>query len=102
MNFEKLEQRVVEWSLDRKIIPNSTPLAQFKKMESEMIELKEGLETDDMVEIIDGVGDVLVCLINICALSNINPVECLQVAYNEIKDRKGYMNEEGIFVKVVE
>ena len=25
--------------------------------------------------------------------------ECLAFAYNEIKDRKGYMNSEGIFIK---
>jgi hypothetical protein len=25
--------------------------------------------------------------------------ECLQVAYNDIKDRKGYLNKQGVFVK---
>lgn len=28
-------------------------------------------------------------------------VECLELAYNEIKDRKGYLNAEGVFVKEV-
>ena len=40
-----------------------------------------------------------VCLINVCALLDVNFVDCLAKAYEEIKDRKGYMNEEGIFVK---
>jgi hypothetical protein len=27
--------------------------------------------------------------------------QCLKAAYEQIKDRKGYMNEHGIFVKEV-
>jgi len=41
----------------------------------------------------------VVCLINVCALMDVNLVDCLEAAYEEIKDRKGSMNEHGIFVK---
>ena len=50
---------------------------------------------------IDGVGDTVVCLINICALLDISLTECLKSAYEEIKNRRGTMNAEGIFVKEV-
>ena len=93
--------KVIQWSEARKIIPNSTPIAQWKKGTEEMEELRDAIMANDLALAIDGVGDTVVCLINICALLDIDLVECLAVAYGEIKDRKGYMNEEGIFVKEV-
>ena len=47
----------------------------------------------------DGVGDTLVTIVNSAALANVNVIECFNIAYNEIKDRKGTMNEKGIFVR---
>ena len=99
MSYAEAEMLVVQWSEQRRIIPNSTPLAQWKKAAEELDELKEAIKANDMAEMKDAVGDTVVCLINICALLDINLVDCLYGAYDEIKDRKGYMNEEGIFVK---
>jgi NTP pyrophosphatase (non-canonical NTP hydrolase) len=61
--------------------------------------LADALNKNDMDGIKDGVGDVLVCLINMCALLDINLTDCLQLAYNEIKDRKGTLLPNGVFVK---
>jgi hypothetical protein len=47
----------------------------------------------------DAVGDIFVTVINGCALADVDAVQCLAGAYDEIKDRKGHMNEAGIFVK---
>jgi hypothetical protein len=41
----------------------------------------------------------LVTLIMGCATADIDLVSCLELAYNEIKDRKGHLTPEGIFVK---
>jgi NTP pyrophosphatase (non-canonical NTP hydrolase) len=101
MSYAEVEMKVIQWSEARKIIPNSTPLAQWKKAAEELDELRDALVKDDRAEAIDAVGDTVVCLINICALMDINLVDCLASAYNEIKDRKGTMNSEGIFVKEV-
>jgi hypothetical protein len=49
--------------------------------------------------IIDAVGDVLVCLINYCALRGISMTECLSSAYDQIKNRKGTLMPNGVFVK---
>jgi NTP pyrophosphatase (non-canonical NTP hydrolase) len=97
--FQDLQELVEQWSKDRQIIPNSTPFAQWKKANEELNELGDALVERNMDSIKDGMGDTLVCLINICALADISLVDCLRLAYNEIKDRKGTMNEEGIFVK---
>ena len=97
--YTDLELKVIRWAEDRKIIPNSTAVAQWRKACEEMDELGQALDMDDMRGIKDGVGDVVVCLINLCALKDIGLVECLAIAYGEIKDRKGHMNADGIFVK---
>jgi hypothetical protein len=52
-----------------------------------------------MPAITDGVGDVMVCLIIYCALLDINLVDCMEWAYEEIKERKGTLLENGVFVK---
>lgn len=99
MTWNIVELDVIRWSEARGIIPNSTSLAQHKKAEEEMNELKLALTNKNKAEIIDGLGDVLVCLINIAALEDLDLTNCLKSAYQEIKDRKGHMNKEGIFVK---
>ena len=99
MSYANFEMKVIQWAEARQIIPNSTPVAQWKKGMEEMQELKDALDAADDLAIRDAVGDVVVCLINLCALADIDLVECLAGAYDQIKDRKGHMNEEGIFVK---
>lgn len=99
MSYSEYEMKVIQWSEARRIIPNSTPAAQWKKGMEEMKELKDAIDANDIDALKDGVGDVVVCLINLCALADVDLVDCLGLAYEEIKDRKGYMNEEGIFVK---
>jgi len=99
MSFANVEMKVIQWSEARGIIPNSNPIAQWKKGMEEMEELRDALVANNLSETKDAIGDVTVCLINICALADIDFVQCLKGAYEEIKDRKGYMNKEGIFVK---
>ena len=40
-------------------------------------------------DIKDDIGDMMVVLINIMVRNNLTMDECLSVAYNDIKDRKG-------------
>ena len=47
----------------------------------------------------DGIGDVLVTLIIVAELERLGVDECLAAAYNEIKDRRGRLTAEGVFVK---
>jgi len=99
MSYQELELAVIRWSEQRRIIPNSTPLAQQCKLEEEVQELRQALFEENKIDAIDAVGDTMVCLINICALLDVNLTDCLEAAYHQIKDRRGYMNAKGIFVK---
>lgn len=99
MTFEELNWKVVHWAMDRKIIPNATPVSQLLKAVSEIGELCDAEGKKDADAIADAVGDITVCLLNYCALRGINFVDCLSKAYNEIKDRKGTLMPDGTFVK---
>jgi len=59
-------------------------------------------DDDDVITCIDkikdGIGDSAVCLLNLCSMFGFSFEECLEMAYNEIKDRKGQMID-GFFVK---
>lgn len=99
MNWVELIEAVDQWAESRGIYNASNPQAQLLKAVSEMGELCDaevkGLKMDAM----DGVGDVLVCLIIYCGMKNVSLRECLAIAYNEIKDRKGRMLQGGVFLK---
>lgn len=99
MSYAEYEMKVLQWSEQKKIIPNSTPLAQWKKAAEELDELKDALKMNDKYEAIDAIGDTVVCLINICALLDVNLTDCLAAAYEEIKNRTGHMGTDGIFYK---
>ena len=48
---------------------------------------------------LDDIGDCLVVLNTLAIMHDTSLEECMTVAYNDIKDRKGHMNSEGIFIK---
>ena len=99
MSYEMVEIEVIRWAEARKIIPNARPSSQLMKAVTEMGELVDAELKDNMPDIKDAVGDVMVCLINYCALQDINLVNCIAVAYHQIKDRKGTLLPNGVFVK---
>ena len=98
-NFAELELQVIRWAEARKIIPNSNAQTQLLKTVSELGELADAVLKKDYDGTVDGVGDVVVTLIIVCDLLGINITQCLDIAYNEIKDRKGTLLANGTFVK---
>jgi NTP pyrophosphatase (non-canonical NTP hydrolase) len=99
MNFPEVEMEIVRWLECRKIIPNSSPEVQLLKAVAELGELADATIKKDHDEIVDSVGDVMVCLISYCALQHINITACMEVAYGQIKHRKGTLLPNGVFVK---
>ena len=93
--------KIIQWSESRKIIPNSNPESQLLKAVSEMGELADATIKKDKEAVIDAVGDVMVCLINYCALQDIHLVDCMEVAYDQIKNRRGTLLPNGVFQKEV-
>ncbi len=99
MSFAEVEMNIIRWSEARGIIQNSTSAAQFIKAVSEMGELADAISKRNRNDIVDALGDVLVCLVNVAALEDLDLTECLESAYQQIKDRKGRMLPSGVFQK---
>ena len=98
-SYRELEMKIGQWGEARGIVQNSNPAAQAIKTYEEVMELRDAIRTNNRDEMKDAYGDILVTLIMGCATADIDLVSCLELAYNEIKDRKGYLTPEGIFVK---
>lgn len=89
---------IIEWAYDRNLIQGSTPEKQFIKLAEELGELAEGLAKKRPGQTIDSIGDMGVILTILSAQLGIRFEDCLSVAYDEIKHRKGRM-VDGVFIK---
>ena len=96
MSKEEYEELIRQWHKDRNLIEGSTDKDQYLKLIQEAGELSDSLCKGK--DIRDDVGDMLVVLINILTRNQLTLSECLAVAYDDIKDRKGKM-VDGIFIK---
>lgn len=96
LTTDELFDKIIQWGVDRNIIGGSSPEAQFDKVEEEMEELRHNIANSN--NIADDVGDMMVALTMCAAQLDLSPRECLQVAWDEIKDRKGKLID-GVFVK---
>lgn len=89
-----------QWANDRNLINGAAPKDQMLKLSEEMGELSKAVGKTDTPEIIDGIGDCVVVLTILAAQYDLDIEDCINSAYNEIKDRKGRMIN-GLFVKEV-
>ena len=99
MSWSYYENEVEVWGHARGIIKNGKPLGQAMKTLEEANELIEAINNNDPKAIKDACGDVLVTILMQCAIKGFTATEALAAAYEEIKDRKGYLREDGVFVK---
>lgn len=88
--------KVLKWADDRNLIEGGCPKAQMLKCVSEVGELADNVNKQN--DIRDDIGDVLVTLTILSAQHDLTLEECLEVAYEDIKDRKGVMLD-GVFIK---
>lgn len=98
MNFEELQELVIDWAYERNIIDVKKTPKQFMKVTEELGELAEGINKDNQGQIEDSLGDILVTLIILSRDLNVDLLDCLRGAYNVIKNRKG-KTINGVFVK---
>ena len=97
MKTDELIQLCTKWSRDRKILEHGNTRTQCLKLVSEVGELADNIAKGRPVA--DDIGDCLVVLNNLAIMSGTTLNACLQVAYDDIKDRRGVMNSNGIFIK---
>jgi NTP pyrophosphatase (non-canonical NTP hydrolase) len=99
MTFDELIDNITQWADDRGIlVPNNAPQQTMKIMEELGETAGAILKNKEKSEIIDGIGDTLVTVIILAKQLGLNPTECLESAWNEIKDRKG-KTVDGTFIK---
>lgn len=99
MTLEELANNIALWGVTRKITINGNPQTQTLKLMSEMGELADNIAKGRYEAAKDDIGDCIVVLIMIAELIDTDIRECLQVAFDDIKDRKGYLNSAGVFIK---
>ena len=95
------KERIKQWASDRNLIEGSTPLKQMQKLDEEFMELLDGLNHNNIDDIKDAIGDIQVVLAVMCAQLGLDIDECREIAWEQIKDRKGKM-VDGVFVKEVQ
>lgn len=86
------------WAYDRNLIHGATKHAQVVKLLEEAGELAAGVARNNQAVIADSIGDCVVVLTILAAQCGTSIEDCINFAYDEIKDRKGKMID-GIFVK---
>lgn len=97
-NFEYLNDKVIEWAEEKGIIEKSDAKSQCLKTVSEVGELADAVNKNDIPEIVDSIGDIIVTLIILAELKGLDVTMCLNSAYNVISKRTGKM-QNGVFVK---
>ena len=86
------------WATERGLYDKGDTKTQYCKLMEEAGELGKAILKEDQHEFIDAIGDMVVVLTNLAHLGGITIEECIDAAYNEIKNRKGKMSN-GTFVK---
>lgn len=91
-------QKIKQWHYDRNLIDGATDKDQYLKLIQEAGELSDNICKGR--DISDDIGDMIVVLINIAERNGLSITECVEKAYDDIKDRKGKMID-GVFIKEV-
>ena len=79
------------WANERGLYNGGDPKTQALKLVEEVGETCRAILKEDAHEMIDGIGDCVVVLTNLAELIGTPIEECIDQAYNEIKNRKGKM-----------
>ncbi|HFE9852437.1 TPA: MazG-like family protein [Enterococcus faecalis] len=95
--MNELVKLVEEWAKE-KHLDKAEPEKQMLKVIEEVGEVGAALARNNKNDLRDGIGDVVVTLVILAMQNDMDLYECMNQAYNEIKDRKG-KNVNGVFVK---
>jgi len=87
-----------EWAEVRGLYEKGNPATQFVKLQEETGELAKAILKADKPEQVDAIGDIVVVLTNLSHMLGYKIEDCIDSAYDVIKNRKGKM-QNGTFVK---
>jgi len=97
--MEWVIEKISEWHKARLITVNGTSTAQMIKLMEETGELAAGIARGNKELIKDSIGDITIVLVAIAELEGFTLEECVKHSYEEIRNRTGHLNEDGIFIK---
>jgi len=80
-----------DWADERGLYENGDTKTQALKLVEEVGETCRAILKEDHDEVVDGIGDCVVVLTNLAELQGVSIEECIEAAYDEIKNRKGKM-----------
>lgn len=93
-----LTKRINQWAIERNL-HNADPTKQILKLGEEYGELCEFITKDrKLATAKDAIGDMYIVLTILCLQLDLDIEECIEMAYDEIRDRKGKI-VNGAFVK---
>lgn len=99
MSYAATEIKTIQWGEARGIVQHSTSLAQAIKTQEELDELIDAITSKNREAMADAYGDIMVTLVMGAAIADLDLQTCFELAYQEIKDRKGSLNADGLWVK---
>ena len=86
VKFEDIQTLVENWAEKKGILEHGTPMKQLLKTLEEITELHAAIEDDDIEEIIDAIGDVVVTLVIYAKMKSIT---LFPNGSEELSDSKG-------------
>lgn len=95
---KNIYDNIRDWAQDKGIFDKGDDKTQYVKLMEEAGELAQSLLKDDEPEIVDAIGDMVVVLTNLAHLRGYKIEDCVESAYDVIKNRTGKM-ENGTFKK---
>ncbi len=98
-SYSDIEAKVLQWGQARGIVQHGKPMGQALKTLEEVQELLQAIDEGSPGSVRDALGDIWVTLVMCAATMDINLLDCMYDAYNEIKDRKGRLMPNGVFCK---
>jgi NTP pyrophosphatase (non-canonical NTP hydrolase) len=87
-----------DWADERGLYENGDTKTQALKLVEEVGETCRAILKENHEEVVDGIGDCVVVLTNLAELQGVSIEACINEAYQEIKNRKGKM-ENGTYKK---
>jgi NTP pyrophosphatase (non-canonical NTP hydrolase) len=95
---ESMIKKIEQWANERNLLQEENQTKQFIKLTEEVGELANAILKQNKLEQIDAIGDIQVVLIILCAQLGLNYENCLNTAYQVIKNRTG-KTVNGTFIK---
>lgn len=92
------KENVINWAKDKGLLKPENSPKQFIKTVEELGEVASALAKGNKEAFVDGIGDVVVTLIILAEQNGLDIEDCLEHAWNQIKDRTG-KTVNGVFIK---